>query len=41
MRAYNHFSKTLNRVEETLNIEAGMMAGMEKKRRVGNNRGYS
>lgn len=33
MRAYNHFLKTLNRVEETLNIEAGLMAGMENKKK--------
>lgn len=33
MRAYNHFLKILNRVEETLNIEAGLMAGMENKKK--------
>lgn len=33
MRAYSHlnFFKTLSRVEGTLNIGAGLMAGMEKK----------
>lgn len=33
MRGYSHLNcfKTLNRVEGTLNIGAGLMAGMEKK----------
>lgn len=31
------FLKTLKRIEGTLNIEAGLMAGMEKKTQAGNN----